>query len=68
MEVFKFQVETLAPTHSIAEPFLHVATQAPQPIQAAASNALSASCFGIGVALASIVLPEVFTDTNPPAC
>ena len=52
----------------MAEEFLHVATQAPQPIQVAASNALSAFSLLIGSALASWVFPEVFTDTYPPAC
>ena len=47
----------------MAEAFLQAATQAPQPIQAAAANALSASCLLIGMALASKVFPEVFTDT-----
>ena len=60
--------ETFAPTKSIAEPFLHVATQAPQPMHAAASKDLSASSLLIGIVFASIVFPEVFTDTNPPAC
>ena len=52
----------------MAEAFLHVATQAPHPIQAAASKALSASCLSIGIELASCVFPEVLTLTNPPAC
>jgi hypothetical protein len=43
------------------------ATQAPQPMQVAASNASSAS-FSNRIELASIVFPEVFTDINPPAC
>ena len=64
----KAYCDTLAPTNNIAEPFLQVATQAPQPIQAAASNALSASTLGTGIELASIVFPEVFTYTKPPAC
>lgn len=45
--------ETRAATNSIAEPFLQVATQAPQPMQAAASMLSSASGFGIGIVLAS---------------
>ena len=45
--------ETLAPTNSMADAFLQAATQAPQPMQAAASIALSASCLGTGSALAS---------------
>src|SRR5688572_609424 len=64
----KAYCDTFAPTKSIAEPFLQLATQAPHPIHAAASKALSASCLGTGVALASIVRPEVFTETKPPAC
>src|ERR1017187_10403735 len=39
----KLNWETLADTKSIAEPFLQAATHAPQPMQAAASNASSAS-------------------------
>jgi hypothetical protein len=35
-------------------------TQAPQPIQVAASNASSASCLFIGIVFASIGFPEVF--------
>ncbi len=38
----------LAAVNSIAEPFGHAATQAPQPMQVAASNAWSASSFGTG--------------------
>ena len=59
--------ETLAATNSIAEEFLQVATQAPHPIQAAASKAKSAFILGIGNAFASWVFPEVFTETKPPA-
>ena len=55
--------ETFAPTNNIADEFLHEATHAPQPIQAAALKASSASGFGIGVAFASTVFPEVFTET-----
>ena len=57
---------TLAETNSIAEPFLQAAAQAPQPIQAAASIAKSASALGIAIAFASGT-PPVFTDTKPPA-
>ena len=46
--------ETFAATNSIAEEFLHVATQAPHPIHAAASIASSASGFAIGMAFANI--------------
>ena len=55
--------EILADVNNIADEFLQVATQAPQPIQVAASNALSASALGTGSAFASCVLPEVFTET-----
>ena len=43
----------LAPRNSDAEPFGHAATQAPQPMQAAAVNARSAFGLGTGVAGAS---------------
>src|SRR5699024_8489467 len=49
----RFSWLTLAETNSIAEPFLQAATQAPQPIQLAASIASSAMGFGIRIALAS---------------
>ena len=45
--------ETLAATKSIAEEFLQVAAQAPQPIQAAASIASSAAGLAIGIAFPS---------------
>ena len=51
----------------MALPFLQVATHAPQPIQAAAMNASSASFLSIGIAFASTALP-VFTLMYPPAC
>src|SRR5690606_12024184 len=51
----------------MADEFLHAATQAPQPIQAAAAKEPSALSFSIGMALASTALP-VFTDIYPPAC
>ena len=44
---------TLAAVNSIAEPFGQAATQAPQPMQVAASKAASASAFGTGMACAS---------------
>ena len=44
---------TLALTKSMAEPFGQAAAQAPQPMQAAASMALSAMVFEIGTELAS---------------
>src|SRR6476646_6202661 len=53
--------ETLALTNNIALPFTQVATQAPQPIQAAAINASSAFFLSIGSAFASTALP-VFTE------
>src|SRR5699024_7312517 len=59
--------ETRAATNSMAEPFLQVATQAPQPIHAAASMLSSASSRGIGMVLASGT-PPVLTEMNPPAC
>ncbi len=43
--------ETFAAVNSIAEAFGHAATQAPQPMQAAASIARSASSLGTGSAL-----------------
>ena len=55
--------ETLAPTKSIADEFLHAATHAPHPIHVAASNDVSALVLFIGIALASCVFPDVFTDT-----
>ena len=53
----KFNWLTFAETNNIAEPFLHAATQAPQPIQEAASIASSATGFGIRIALASCGAP-----------
>lgn len=61
----KASCEIFAETKSIAEEFLQDATQAPHPIQAAASKAASASVFGIGIEFASTALP-VFTDIYPP--
>src|SRR5512146_1376532 len=58
--------DTLAETNSMAEAFLQAATHAPQPMQVAASNALSASCLGTSTALPSGALP-VLTETYPPA-
>ena len=48
---------TLAAVNSIAEPFGQAATQAPQPMQVAASNAWSAFVFGTGIAWASGAVP-----------
>src|ERR1700761_2557195 len=53
--------ETLALRKSSAELFLQAATQAPQPIQAAAAKAVSALSFSIAMALASTAFP-VFTE------
>src|SRR5205814_687957 len=58
---------TLADRNNMAELFLQAATQAPQPIQAAAAKEASAFSFSTGMALASTALP-VFTEINPPAC
>ena len=51
----------------MAEPFLQVAAQAPQPTHAAASIDSSASAFGIGMALPSGT-ELVRTEMKPPAC
>src|SRR5215831_12808911 len=45
--------ETFAAANSIADPFGHAAAHAPQPMQAAASIARSALCFGMGIEFAS---------------
>ena len=58
----------MADTNNIAEAFLQLATQAPQPIQVAESNELSASLFSIGIEFASCVFPEVLILIKPPAC
>lgn len=58
--------DTRAATKSIAEPFLQVAAQAPQPMQAAASIDSSASACAIGIALASGT-ELVRTEMKPPA-
>ena len=58
--------ETLAATKSMAEEFLHAATQAPQPMQAAASKARSASARRMGTELASGAVPAL-TEMKPPA-
>src|ERR1044072_6827484 len=54
--------EIFALVKSDDEPLGHAATQAPQPMQAAASIATSALCFGTGTVLASGALP-VETET-----
>ena len=51
---------------SMAEAFGQAATQAPQPMQAAASIARSAFSFGTGIALPSGA-PPVGAETKPPA-
>ena len=53
--------EIFAPVNSAAEALGHAATQAPQPMQAAASMASSACSFGTRMALASGAEP-VFTE------
>ena len=57
---------TLAEVKSWAAELGQAATQAPQPMQAAASKAWSAAALGTGVRLASDAAP-VFTEMNPPA-
>src|SRR5690606_35579913 len=59
--------EILADTNSIAEAFLHAATQAPHPIQVADSKASSAIRLGIKILLASWG-PPVLMLIYPPAC
>src|SRR5690606_27938323 len=54
---------TLAETNNTALAFLQAATQAPQPIQIALLKDSSASSWFMGMVLASIVCPEVFTET-----
>ena len=49
--------DTLADMKSIAEALGQAATQAPHPMQMAASMEMSASVFFMGVALASWALP-----------
>src|ERR1044072_1327247 len=53
----RFRCETLAETKSIADAFLQAATQAPHPMQAAASIARSESDLETGSALPSGVPP-----------
>jgi len=57
----------LALTNSEAEALGHAATQAPQPMHAAASMALSAAILGTGTALPSGAEPTL-ADTKPPFC
>src|SRR5688572_2272424 len=63
----KARCVTFAETKSIAEEFLHAATQAPQPIHAAAAKDASAFSLSTGREFASTAFP-VFTEINPPAC
>ena len=56
----------MAAVNSMAEAFGQAATHAPQPMQAAASMAVSASGLGTGMALASGA-PPVLAVTKPPA-
>ena len=56
----------MAAVKSIAEAFGQAATQAPQPMQAAASMARSAFSLRIGIALPSGALPVV-AEMKPPA-
>src|SRR5439155_133605 len=58
--------DTFAATNSIADALGHAATQAPHPMQAAASIARSASAFGTRSEFASGALP-VRAVMNPPA-
>src|SRR6516225_7213490 len=53
----KARCETLADTKSIAELFLHAATQAPQPMHAAAAKEASALSFSMGSEFASTAFP-----------
>src|SRR5215510_1662945 len=57
---------TLAEVKRAAEAFLQAATQAPQPMHAAESIALSATGFGIRIALASWA-PPTLVEVYPPA-
>ena len=57
--------DTLALTKSMAEAFLHAATHAPQPIQAAAFIARSESSCGTRIALASGGVPRVDRNVTP---
>src|SRR6186713_325593 len=63
----KARCVTFAETKSIAEEFLHAATQAPQPIHAAAAKEVSAFSLSTGSEFASTAFP-VFTEIKPPAC
>ncbi len=58
----RLSCDIFAPVKSIAAPFGQLATQAPQPIQDAASMESSAVAEGMGIALPSGV-PPVFTET-----
>src|SRR5690606_40474618 len=58
--------DTLADTNSMAEAFLHAATQAPPPIHIAESKARSLLCLRTRLLFASGAAPAV-TEMNPPA-
>src|SRR5665213_514069 len=62
----KANCETLALTNNIAEPLGHAATQAPQPMQAAASKASSETYLSTRIAFASTAFP-VLVEIKPPA-
>ena len=53
--MFKWRI--LAAVNNIADALGHAATHAPQPMQAAASIAVSAICLGMGISLASGAAP-----------
>ena len=60
----KDKCETLAETNNIAEALGQAATQAPQPMQAAESKAVSAVSFSIGIAFASNSLPGIHRNKS----
>src|SRR4030095_13920047 len=62
----RLRCDALAETNSIAEAFLHAATQAPQPMQEAASIADSAFALETRIVLASGAWP-VATEMKTPA-
>src|SRR5881296_1010713 len=59
--------ETFAEVKSMADPLGHAAAHAPQPMQAAASIAKSAWCFGTVTEFASGAEPAR-AEMKPPAC
>src|SRR5690349_11900401 len=62
----KARCAILAAVNREADAFLQAATQAPQPMQAAAPKEASALSFSMGSELPSTALP-VFTEMKPPA-